>query len=215
MVADPPGSDVPLPAALPAAVADTSGSDVPLPVMLPPAVAEGSGSEISMPAADPLAIAAKTSTPPTGGSTFPAELAPTEATLVAEPTAVAQPAAAEPEAVPEEAAVVEPVGEKSVDPVVKIHMDQDQVEVPACPRNAALHYIHPPAPAQPIDVPRQGGESATAVAVDAAFPPAVAAQYRIESRLLALAREIRRPNAYVGYSAFIVMGLLKKRQPCI
>ena len=104
-----------------------------MPAALPAAVAEGSGSEISIPAADPLA----------------AELAPTEADPVAEPTAMAQPAAAEPEVVPKEEAVVEPMGEKSADPVVEIHMNPNQVEAPACPKAAALNYIHPPAPAQP------------------------------------------------------------------
>ena len=57
---------------------------------------------------------------------------------------------------------------------------------------------------------------ATAVVVRAvAGSPAVAAQHTIQATLLALAREIRRPRAYVGYSAFILMGLLKKCQPCV
>ena len=57
--------------------------------------------------------------------------------------------------------------------------------------------------------------NATAVAVTAAPSSAVAAQHKIETTLLALAREIRGPRAYVGYSAFILMGLLKKCQPCV
>ena len=123
---------------------------------------------------------------------------------------MAQPATAEPEVVPE--AMAQPAAsEPEVALVVEVHMDQ--VEVPKCATNATLHYMHPPAPAPPIDVPQQGVESVTAVA--AAFPPEVAAQHRIESKLLALAREIRRPRAYVGYSAFILMGLLKKCRPCV
>ena len=33
--------------------------------------------------------------------------------------------------------------------------------------------------------------------------------------LLSLAREVRKPGQYVGYSAFILMGLLMKQQPCV
>ena len=43
---------------------------------------------------------------------------------------------------------------------------------------------------------------------------AVAAQRVIRSTLLALARSIRRPGCYVGYSAFILFALLKKCRPC-
>jgi len=43
---------------------------------------------------------------------------------------------------------------------------------------------------------------------------AVKAHEKIHTLLLALARSIRRPRSYVGYSAFILMGLLKKRRPC-
>ena len=44
---------------------------------------------------------------------------------------------------------------------------------------------------------------------------AVQAQNRIRSTLLALAREIRTPGKYVGYSAFILMALLFKRRPIV
>ena len=44
---------------------------------------------------------------------------------------------------------------------------------------------------------------------------AVAAQNKIHATLLALARSIRKPRSYVGYSAFILMGLLKKCRPCV
>ena len=56
---------------------------------------------------------------------------------------------------------------------------------------------------------------ATAVAVAAVSSTAVAAGQTIEAALLALARAIRKPNNYVGYSAFILMGLLMKSQPCV
>ncbi len=43
---------------------------------------------------------------------------------------------------------------------------------------------------------------------------AVAAETHVLKSLLALARTIRRERAYVGYSAFILMGLLYKARPC-
>ena len=89
-------------------------------------------------------------------------------------------------------------------------------EVPDCPKEAALNNMKPPAPVSHTHVDPQGVANATAVAVTAvAGSPTVAAQHTIQTTLLALAREIRRPRAYVGYSAFILMGLLKKCQPCV
>ena len=161
-----------------------------------PAVAEAAVSE------SPTAIAEPTPAPPTEATT-----------PMAEPAAVAQPAAVVPPgelqtATPELAA---PVVDRTVE-VLK-----DQVKAPDCPQKAPLHCIHPAAPMPPdLDPPQpQSGESATAVAVTAVLPSPVAAKHRIESKLLALAREIRRPRAYVGYSAFILMGLLKKQRPCV
>ena len=43
--------------------------------------------------------------------------------------------------------------------------------------------------------------------------PAVAAHLNVQRTLLALARSMRRPRTYVGYCAFILMGLLKKCRP--
>ena len=88
--------------------------------------------------------------------------------------------------------------------------DADMAEVPDCPKEAALNNMKPPAPVSHIHVDPQGVANATAVAVTA-----VAAQHTIQATLLVLAREIRRPRAYVGYSAFILMALLKKCQPCV
>jgi len=53
--------------------------------------------------------------------------------------------------------------------------------------------------------------NAAAVAVTAA----VAAKCRIDAALLRLAREIRKPRAYTGYSAFVLMALRMKCQPCV
>ena len=44
--------------------------------------------------------------------------------------------------------------------------------------------------------------------------PAVAAQIKVSAALLHLARELRRPRAYVGYIAFILFGLRKACRPC-
>jgi len=44
---------------------------------------------------------------------------------------------------------------------------------------------------------------------------AVKAQHNIEATLLALARNIRTPRAYVGYSAFVLFAMLFKCQPCV
>ena len=89
-------------------------------------------------------------------------------------------------------------------------------EVPDCPKECAFNNMNPPAPVSPIHVDSQGVANATAVARTAvAGSPAVAAQHAIQATLLALSREIRRPGAYVGYSAFILMALLKKCQPCV
>ena len=95
-------------------------------------------------------------------------------------------------------------------------VNTDMAEVPDCPKEAALNNMKPPAPVSHTHVDPQGVANATAVAVTAvAGSPTVAAQHTIQATLLALAREIRRPRAYVGYSAFILMGLLKKCQPCV
>ena len=165
----------------------------------------------------PPAVAEPTCKPPPGGFALPTEMDTTEATPIAEPAAMAQPETAN--ELPGEVqtavdSVVDTVVDLVVDPVVEVL--KDQVQAPDCPQIAPLHYMHPPAPAAPVSHDlQQGGESATAVAVTAVLPPALAAQHRIESKLLALAREIRRPKAYVGYSAFILMGLLKKQRPCV
>jgi hypothetical protein len=88
-------------------------------------------------------------------------------------------------------------------------------EVPDYPAEAALKNLQPPAPAPPIHVDSQGAANATAVAVTAVASPAVAAHHTIQTTLLALARQIRRPQAYLGYSAFILMAFLKKCAPVV
>jgi hypothetical protein len=84
------------------------------------------------------------------------------------------------------------------------------------PSEAALSCLKPPAPAPPIDIDEVDIEhDAEDIALAATASTAVAARHRVEATLLALARRIRKPGAYVGYSAFILMGLLHKCQPCV
>ena len=98
-----------------------------------------------------------------------------------------------------------------LDPVVEAAMP----DVPESPKEAALHTLRPPAPVAPMSVGSHGVASSTAVAVSAFASSAVEAQHTIQSTMLTLAREIRKPKAYVGYCAFILMGLLKACQPCV
>ena len=129
---------------------------------------------------------------------------PVAAPPPAEP-AVAAPPPAEPATVVEPAAVVEPP------PVVEPEVQIDQVETPGTPTHAGLKSLQPPAPATPIDLTDEG--DVTAKAVKTQNPDA--ARHKIQATLLALARAISRPRPYVGYSAFVLMGLLKKCQLCI
>ena len=166
-------------------------------------VVEPSGSqqtavaEPSNEAATPVAELA-----PTG----PVEPAPVEEPATVEPPPKAEPAPVHTPAVPPPL----PPPADAPPPVMGPAVDADMAEVPGCPREAALKNMKPPAPSSPIDVDSQ-------VVADAAVTieedTAVAAQHRIHATLLALARSIRKPTTYAGYSAFILMGLLKKCQP--
>ena len=122
----------------------------------------------------------------------------TEEAAVTEPSGSA---VASSETVPEEAMVTEtsPEGE-------------DMTEVHTHPKSAPLSALVPPAPAAPVSCSNVACD-VDAVASAPDNEPAVAARDRIEARLLKLAREIRSPRAYVGYAAFILMGLLKKCRP--
>ena len=91
----------------------------------------------------------------------------------------------------------------------------DLFELPDVPTYGVLRSFHPAAPASPVDLSDDEGVEATAVAVAEVVGSAGAARHRIRAKLLALARAIRRPRTYVGYSAFVLMGLLKNCQPCM
>jgi hypothetical protein len=123
-------------------------------------------------------------------------------------TAVAAPsndAPAEPAPVELAPAETPPVLESVVGPAVHAP--------PAAPNQAELKILKPPAPADPLDV--SDDEEGNVAAVHATASQAVAARHTIQSTMLALARQIRKPKAYVGYSAFILMGLKEKRQPFV
>ena len=128
-------------------------------------------------------------------------------------------AVASSEAVPEEATVTEPsssavaslttVPEEAT--VLEMNPEEDAMpEVHSHPKGAPLCALAPAAPAAPVDLV---DVEVFAIAPDTA--PAVAARRRVEARLLELARQIREPRAYVGYAAFILMGLVKKCRPCV
>ena len=81
---------------------------------------------------------------------------------------------------------------------------------PYIPKQAASKSLKPPAPASPIFVSDEDDATTTAVVVTAVASRAVAARHKVKTTVLALAREIRRPRAYVDYSAFILAGLRMK-----
>ena len=87
----------------------------------------------------------------------------------------------------------------------------DDDEVASHLKEVPLRALIPPAPAAAISC----GSGAGDCSGGASTASAVAALHKVEAQLLRLAREIRRPHAYVGYSAFILFGLKKKVQPCV
>ena len=162
---------------------------------VPPAVAESSGqAESSVPSAVagsfvPSAVAVS---PGEAGSPVPSAVAGSFVPPPAVPPPLPPPC--EP---PNVAAVLESSGGP---------------QTPAAPQGAVLQSLKAPAPASPIDMDVSDDDVVMTSATPAAS--AVKAQEKIYALLLALARSIRKPKSYVGYSAFILMGLLKKRRPC-
>ena len=156
----------------------------------PSAVAEPSGA--------PLAVAAQSAVadPPSAVADLPCE-PPSD---VLECVAIV-PALVLQQAPVEQAPVEGPVGHT------------DMADAPACPTEASLQNMKPPAPSSPTSSAHVHSPAVPAVAANA--ESAVAATCRIQATLLALARSIRRPHSYVGYSAFILMGLLRRCQPCV
>ena len=152
-------------------------------------------------------------------------VAAVEPAAVLEPAVVMQPAArVEPASMVEPAAVLEPAVEPAAmvepAPIVEPGVQKGQVQAPGSPTRAALPWLQPPAPATPIVVCDEGDVSVaalakTAVAETSCFSSAETTRLKIKATLLALARDIGRPRTYVGYSAFVLMGLLKKCQPFI
>ena len=91
-----------------------------------------------------------------------------------------------------------------------LHPPPDSENPPvAAPFAAALKTLCPQGPASPIDVDDEEAP------ISPALTSAVAAEAHVLKTLLALSRDIRRPRAYVGYSAFLLMGLLYKVRPCV
>ena len=155
---------------------------------------------------------------PSSSAATSVEAAPQEA-AVAESSGSA---VASSEAVPEEAAVAEPsssavasLGAVLEEATVSEITPEGEAmsEAHTHPKGAPLCALAPAAPAAPVNPVDVVDVEAVAIAPDNA--PAVAARRRVEARLLELARQIRTPRAYVGYAAFILMGLVKKCRPCV
>ena len=152
---------------------------------------------------------------PSSAAEASVEAAPQEAAVVQSSGS----AVASSEAVPEEATVTEPSGSAvaSLGTVLEEAIGSEinpegeaMPEVHSHPKGSPLCALAPAAPAAPVNLV---DVEAVAIAPDTA--PAVAARGRVEARLLELARQIRKPRAYVGYAAFILMGLVKKCRPCV
>ena len=129
-------------------------------------------------------------------------------TAVAEPIAPSETTSAPEVPAPEMQPAAELVPASAVGPAIPM----SPIEAPSTPKTAALKRLKPPAPASLPDLTDGSDVNTAAVA---GVPPEVQAKHQIDAALLRLAREIRQPRAYVGYSAFVLMGLLKKCQPCV
>ena len=86
---------------------------------------------------------------------------------------------------------------------------------PALPGPPAREPLRQTSAAEPlataVQPPRQAGAAVAAVATQE--PAAAFAEGKIMSRLLELAREIRRPRAYIGYSFFLCFALARECRP--
>ena len=151
------------------------------------AVAGPFGSPLPLFAAVPTAVA----DPPIDTSSFAVELVQIGFALVVE------------QAPAEQLVHIEGLGEELV-------FHTDMVAAPECPDEATLQSMKPLGPRSPIE--RVHLDSHGVANGTAAAKSAVAANHKTQADLLALARAIRRPRVYVG---FILMGLLKKCQPCV
>ena len=138
-------------------------------------------------------------------------------TAVVEPSEASVPAAEPALVEPAPVGLVEPApieGPASIGAPLELEVHANMTKAPDCPKEASLQNMMPPDPTFPVD-DIQVDSASTAAASTAAASTAVAAQNTINATLLSLARDIRRPRVYVGYSAFILMGLLKKCRPCV
>ena len=124
-------------------------------------------------------------------------LQPVAAAAVVE-TAVAEPSTA----------VAEPL--PTAFPEKKSEEEEDTPEdTPDCPMQEGLPKLKPPVPTAAID----GCIEDDAMHVEKPMPPV--ALSTPAATLLALARTIRQPKAYVGYSAFILLGLVYGCRPLV
>ena len=216
-------------------------TSTPADIALPEAVAEVS--DPSLAAAPPTDEVPQLVTPENGLASTPGEVAVVTATAPAEAGPVDAPAGigdsslvgstalAQPESPYDASAADGPSSTVGEAPVVTAAAPADAGPVPvaadagtAAPdvgptvQAAALRQLKAAAPAPPTsaDIPSLVQVNDPHDVADLPHTAtAAAAQNMIDSTLLALARTIRKPRQYVGYSAFLLFALHHKCQPCI
>jgi hypothetical protein len=193
-----------------AAVAAHNGSQLPPPAAVESAAVSSVDAAPSTPVVQPLAPVATAPVEETEPALQPL---PLMGSALAQPPIVTPTelvAAAEMEPAPVEAAAVEEQPSVEAEPVPAL-VPEAKINPPI---EAALQCFKPPAPSLPIDVIALESDLEDN-ACAAMTSSAVVAQRKVLATLLALARQIRTPCAYVGYSAFILFGLVYKCQPCL
>ena len=91
----------------------------------------------------------------------------------------------------------------------------DHLELPEWPVFGVVKGVKAAAPAPPLESSDDDEVIVPAVAVSAVVGTAEAARHRIRSRLLTVAREIRKQRQPVGYSAFVLFAMLKDCAVCM
>ena len=162
--------------------------------------------EVQDPFAPEVALPEMEAAPEAAPTAVAEPIAPSETTSTTELAAPSETTSPPEVPAPEMQPAAELVPASAVGPAIPM----SPIEAPSTPKTAALKRLKPPAPASLPDLTDGSDVNTAAVA---GVPPEVQAKHQIDAALLRLAREIRQPRAYVGYSAFVLMGLLKRCQP--
>ena len=194
---------VPPPAVLPAVAVDLES----------PAVAEASEPPVAPPSGGPPPPLPPEQPPPLPPLAGPPPLA-VEPPLppLAEPPPLAKPPPEPP--LPPPAGPPSSVLEAPTVGLPEVQLD-DLLELPEWPVFGVVKGVKPAAPAPPLESSDDDEVIVPAVAVSAVVGTAEAARHRIRSRLLTVAREIRKQRQPVGYSAFVLFAMLKDCAVCM